>query len=299
MLVETESSGQIQPDQNKQQKTKRRPNLQYAKPDDWAKSGAKAMMAARMLCEKEHFNYACYVGQEALELYVKAFLLDCKPSIDLKCMGHRTWHYIIKTAKERIEFNTCTKQIKSKEQILSTFDEILNVFESKIEDKNGKQLLWLRHMSNPNTIKNDEVLFLKQPYKIKNKLGNTIESIKVEPLYAVTSHLVSAITGEDMTESIRQTKTCSKLEQKMLEKIFSNKKKELVREVISLLCSIYWLPTICAAYIHQQYARYPEKILASNQSESRISNTCYNLGVTQALLDRIECTINEIKTHLQ
>ena len=174
----------------------------------------------------------------------------------------------------------------------------MKLFESKIGDERGKQRLWLKHITNPNTIKNDEVLLLKRPDKIKNKLGGTIKNMKEEPLYVVMSQIVRDIIGKDMAESLKQTKTCSKLEPKMLEKVCTNKNKELVYEVISLLCSIYWLPTICAAYIHQQYARYPEKIFSKDQLKHYTSNASYNHVVTQALLDRIECTINEIKTHL-
>lgn len=278
---------------NQKNTAKKPQRIIHAPWTEWEKSGKRALQAACTMLEHGHYNYACYVGQEALELFVKAFLLSHKQNADVK--SHATWKLLLKIAQERtnssLNRKILGKEIKS--QVMATLEHISCIFESKMGDVKFKEKLWAKHMSSPDTMLGDEVVYIKSSQKLRSHIIEVTQTVEQseQPLSAVVEDLIKKITDSESLTALVQQKTLSNFDLSQVDSRVTKKGKESILQLTSSLYAMYWLPTIFIAYSHQQYARYPEVV----NNGSGYANEQYTQNVAQFFMERIMSTIDEIK----
>ena len=273
----------------------KKPEVGSVPSKEWAVSGERALRAAEAMLKHSHYNYACYIGQEALELYVKAFLRRNDSAVDLKT--HETWKPLLDMICRRTNRRISGKKVgaETKRQVMNTLKQISDIFQTKMSNESFKQELWQRHIKDPNSILCDDVFVLKSSASLKSKIIDTAEMIEQgdQSFSVVVTGLIQKITGENSIIDLAKSETHPKMDFTVIDKL-SKKEKEPLVEFAILLCSIYWLPTMFIAYSHQQYSRYPEKI----KNRVDYTNSSYTYDTAKAFLERVNNTIEKIKTSL-
>ena len=276
---------------------------------DWERSGENALRAARKLLECEHYNYACYVGQEALELYVKALLVQHDPQIDVENeVGHNAWLYFFDATKEHAssmsEYNPGLWNT-----IDSPLTKLRNDLNSKMENSESQDKMWLAHRLAPSAIKGNDVPFYKSPGRIKKEIRRANDDAMEQCDPQQVRHM------ERLTKSRFLEDFPSKAAFKDL---MSHKNKQDAdntpfRRLVPLLALEKHLNALLLAKVHQQCTRYPTIVdgqavkfskdeiseygIADVDYKSKwyVTTTSYTHAMAQSMLDEFEAAIAGIK----
>lgn len=279
---------------------------------DWENSGKNALKAARVLLKCGQYNYACYVGQEALELYGKALLVRHDEELNMNEVRHQTWLYFFNAV---LEYSSGIS--KRNPDAWNTFKnmlvEIQNEIKSKIRSPEMCDGMWLRHILAPSATKDADILVYKSP-------GQTIKKIKnagnraMQQCDPQLKKFVGDITDDRSIENISMKSITKKLESAVAASSTSNTKE--YKRLIPVLKLITHVHALILANIHQQRTRYP--IIVDGQSvkfsineinnlgisntdyESKryVTNASYTADVAKSMFDMFEAAIDDIKRYL-
>lgn len=272
--------------------------------DDWKKwreSGKNALEVACLLHHHGRYSYACFVGQESLELYVKSFLLKYNPNTDPIKIRHDPYGYVVGKLTEYV------KQVESSGQPHIDMSDAQNAMEgihATLRSLHGgiNRTLWMKHMSSPRNAGNNLLADTMVSDKIKEDKPTHDSMKKTQADHPELSFVLPTLNEPDIATSIEMSRanlktyiiSIANLGSKNPAKAFAEHKWSIM-ESMSFFFVVRWNATISIAQSHQQYARYPENV---DDSKYTASNAAYTKEVSQDLLDRVSHTIYEIETTL-
>ena len=247
------------------------------------------------------YSYACFVGQESLELYVKSFLLKYNPNTDPIKIRHDPYGYVVGKLTEYV------KQVESSGQPHIDMSDAQNAMEgihATLRSLHGgiNRTLWMKHMSSPRNAGNNLLADTMVSDKIKEDKPTHDSMKKTQADHPELSFVLPTLNEPDIATSIEMSRanlktyiiSIANLGSKNPAKAFAEHKWSIM-ESMSFFFVVRWNATISIAQSHQQYARYPENV---DDSKYTASNAAYTKEVSQDLLDRVSHTIYEIETTL-
>lgn len=279
---------------------------------DWERSGENALSAARNLLEWGQYNYACYVGQEALELYVKALLVQHDPQIDVaKEVKHNAGLYFFDATKK----HTRSAHEHNPEMWSIIHDTLTKHQEDlgcKMREPKSWNKIWLAHILAPSAIKDNDVPFYKSPGQIKSEIRKAKDDV-MEQCDPQQAEFVKKVTKGRSLEDLSPKDA--------FEMLMSFKNKPGVdntafRRLVPLLALLGHLNALLLAMIHQQCTRYPTIVdgqaVRFSKDEIRnlgikdvdykskryVTTTSYTPAMAQNMLAEFEAVIVDIKRYL-
>ena len=279
---------------------------------DWEKSGENALSAARKLLECEQYNYACYVGQEALELYVKALLIQHDPQIDVaREVKHNAGLYIFDAVKEY-----ASSMSERNPDMWNIIDSMLTKQREdlgcKMRDPKSWNKIWLAHILAPSAIKDNDVPFYKSPGQTKKEIRKANDDV-MEQCDPQLAEFAEGVTNGRFLEGF-PSKDAFRI-------LMSYKNKPDVdntafRRVVPILALQENLNALLLAMVHQQCTRYPTIVdgqavkfskdeiseygIADVDYKSKwyVTTTSYTPAMAQNMMDKFEAAIADIKYYL-
>ena len=241
---------------------------------DWETSGENALNTARDLLKCGRYNYACYVGQEALEMYTKALLVQHDKDIDLvKEVSHSAGAYFFNAP---IEYTSgMSKRNPDMRNISkSTMEKLRDDIGSKMQNPEMWNKMWLKSILAPSTMKDADVIPFKHPGQTKNKIRNAendLISCCDPQLVQFLKYITDGRPIEDLP--LRH----------MYERLMSYKDKPGVNDksfkrLVPLLPLLKHSNAAYLAHIHQQCTRYP--MIVDGQSVRFTKDEIYTLGIS-------------------
>ena len=279
---------------------------------DWERSGENAISAARKLLECKQYNYACYVGQEALELYVKALLIQHDPQIDVaKEVGHSAWLYFFDVTKEHIG-STPKHNPSMWDIIFGMLTKHRGDIFSKMKNPESQDQMWLAHILAPSAMKSNDIPFYKSPGQAKNEIRKASDEVIKQCDPRLTKFVENIIQNrflEDFTprDAFKVLMSC---------KDVPGVDDQAFGRLVPLLALVKHLNALLLAMVHQQCTRYPTivdgqavkfskdeiTILGIEdvdyKSKRYVTTVSYTPAMTQSMLDKFETVIADIKYYL-
>lgn len=279
---------------------------------EWETSGENALNTARDLLKCRRYNYACYVGQEALEMYVKAFLVQHDKDIDLANeVGHSAWLYFFNATIEYTsgmsEYNPVMHNISK-----NTMEKQRDNIGSKMQNPEMWGKIWLAYILAPSAMKDVDVIPFKHPGQVKNEIKNAQNDL-ISCCNPQLVQFLKDITGGRPIEDLPLGQMFGVL---MSYKDKPGVNDKTFKRLVPLLALLKHSNAMYLAHVHQQCTRYPMIVYGQSvrfskdeisrlgisdgeyKSKRYVTNTHYTQKVAQNMLNKFEIVIDDIKYYL-
>ena len=278
---------------------------------DWEKSGENALNTARKLLECEQYNYTCYVGQEALELYVKALLIQHDSQIDVAEVGHSAGLYFFDATKEHTS-STSERNPGMWDIIHSMLTKHRGDIFSKMKNPESWNKIWLAQILAPSAMKNNDVLFYKSPGQTKSKIRRAEDEVMKQCDPQQAELVKKATKGRSLKDFLPR----DAFKVLMLYKDTLNVDDKAFKRLVPLLALANHLNALLLAMVHQQCTRYPTIVDGqavkfskdeinmlgiedvNYKSKRSVTTVSYTPAMARNILDKFEAVIADIKYYL-